>query len=381
MAFRSIVHGWGIVAACAVAIGTGDFAAVFSTPDRDPIPVHVETVSSTRSNPALVVPGVVEAKSTRTLGFRASGRIARFYVDEGARVAAGEAIAEFDLSRLDAERRSARETLVRAQARRFEVARREGRRRQLLELVAVAPVNAAAPSVESLLYEAEVRYAQALLERSSSRLATGVLRAPADGVIDRRYRGVGEVALAGAPVVRLTELDVVETRAALPRALQPLLRIGGLASVRLGEESNPAMPRDPASRNLCSLYSGEIVRVGGESTIASSEVEFAVRVENPALALRPGMLVTITIEIDGPDALYTIPLIAVRRGVDARPFSFVVVDSGSQQRIERRPLVFGGFDGDRVAVVAGLAVGDRVVTYGQDLVTVGDVVGVVGEGL
>jgi RND family efflux transporter MFP subunit len=368
MAFRSIVHGWGIVAACAVAIGTGDFAAVFSTPDRDPIPVHVETVSSTRSNPGLVVPGVVEAKSTRTLGFRASGRIARFYVDEGARVAAGEAIAEFDLSRLDAERRSARETLVRAQARRFEVAQREGRRRQLLELVAVAPVNAAAPSVESLLYEAEVRYAQALLERSSSRLATGVLRAPADGVIDRRYRGVGEVALAGAPVVRLTELDVVETRAALPRALQPLLRIGGLASVRLGEESNPAMP-------------GEIVRVGGESTVASSEVEFAVRVENPALALRPGMLVTITIEIDGPDALYTIPLIAVRRGVDARPFSFVVVDSGSQQRIERRPLVFGGFDGDRVAVVAGLAVGDRVVTYGQDLVTVGDVVGVVGEGI
>jgi len=381
MGLRSIIYGWGIVAACAVAICEGEFTAAFSTPDRDPIPVHVETVSSQRSSPALVVPGVVEAKSTRTLGFRASGRIARFHVDEGARVESGEAIAEFDLSRLEAEGRSARQKLARAQARRIEVARREGRRRQLLELVAATPTRIAAPSVESLLYEAEVRYAQALVERSRSRIATGVLRAPANGVIDRRYRDVGEVAIAGSPVVRLTELDIVETRASLPRALQPLLEIGGAASVRIGEESVPAM-------------SGEIVRVGGESGVTTSEVEFAVRVENPELVLRPGMLVTIAIELDGPDALYTIPLSAVRRGVDARPFSFVVVersehrsrragprDSGSQLRIERRHLVFGGFDGDRVAVVAGLAVGDQVVTHGQDLVTVGDVVRIVGEGI
>jgi multidrug efflux system membrane fusion protein len=211
MAVRSIVHGWGIVAACAVAACEGDFTAAFSPPDRTPIPVHVETVSSERSRPALVVTGVVEAKSTRTLGFPASGRIARFHVEQGARVAAGDAIAEFDLAQLEAEQRSARTNLVRTQARRLEAARHEGRRRRLLELAAVAPASVAPPGIESLLYEAEVRYAQAL--------------------------------------------------------------------------------------------------------------------------------------------------------------------------VERRRLVFGGFDGDRVAVVTGLAVGDRVVTHGHDLVTVGDAVGIIGEGL
>jgi membrane fusion protein (multidrug efflux system) len=367
MALRNIVHGLGIVAACALAACDGNFTAAFSPPDRDPIPVHVETVSSERSRPALVVPGVVEAKSTRTLGFRTSGRIARFHVEPGARVAAGEVIAEFDLSQLEAEQRSARANWVRAQARRLEAARRESRRQRLLELAAVTSAPAASPSVESLLYEAELRYAAALVERSRSRLAAGVLRAPTDGVVDRRYRGVGEVALAGAPVVRLTELHVVATRALLPRALQPLLRVGGTVGVRLREES-ASLP-------------GVIVSVGGESAAATSEVEFEVRVENPLLALRPGMLVAIAITLDGPDTLYTIPLAAVRRGVDARPFSFVVVGRGSQLRIERRPLVFGGFDGNRVAVVTGLAVGDRVVTYGQDLITVGDAVGIVGEGL
>jgi hypothetical protein len=59
MDLRSIVHGWGIVAACALAACDGNFTAAFSPPDRDPIPVHVETVSSERSRPALVVPGVV----------------------------------------------------------------------------------------------------------------------------------------------------------------------------------------------------------------------------------------------------------------------------------------------------------------------------------
>ncbi|MBW2288244.1 MAG: efflux RND transporter periplasmic adaptor subunit [Deltaproteobacteria bacterium] len=368
MGFRSIVHGWGIVAACAVAACEGDFTAVFSSPDRNPVPVHVETVSSERSPPALVIPGVVEAKSTRTLGFRASGRIARFHVEQGARVAAGDAIAEFDLAQLEAEQRSARTNLVRAQARRLEAARREGGHRHLLELAAVASAPVASPSIELLLHEAEVRYAQALVERSRSRLAAGVLRAPANGIVDRRYRGIGEAVLAGAPVVRLTELDIVVTRASLPRALQPLLRVGGSADVRLGEEA--AAP-----------LSGVIVSVGGGSVAATSELEFEIRVENPLLALRPGMLVAITIPVEGPDALYTIPLAAVRRGIDERPFTFVVVGRGAQLQVERRRLVFGGLNGDRVAVVDGLAVGDRVVTHGQDLVTVGDAVGIVGEGL
>ena len=368
MGIRSIVHGWGIVAACAVAACEGDWTAAFSPPGRNPIPVHVETVSPERSRPALVVTGVVEAKSARTLGFGASGRIARFHVERGARVAAGDAIAEFDLAQLAAEQRSARTNLLRARARRLEAVRREGRRRRLLELAAVASAPVASPSIESLLVEAEVRYALALVERSGSRLAAGVLRAPANGLVDRRYRGVGEAVLAGAPVVRLTELDIVAARAPLPRALQPLLRVGGTAAVRLRGEATAALP-------------GVIASVDGRSAAGTSEVEFEVRVENPLLALRPGMLAVISIAVEGPEPSYTIPLAAVRRGIDARPFSFVVVGRGSQLRVERRRLVFGGFDGDRVAVVAGLAIGDRVVTHGQDLVTVGDAVGIVSEGL
>jgi len=368
MAVRSSIHSWGIVAVCLLAACDGGLPSAFSSPAHAPIPVHVETVSPAELRPALVVTGVVEAKFARTLAFRSSGRIARLHVETGARVAAGDVIAEFDRVQLAAERRSARTNLVRTQARRIEGARREGRQRRLLELAAVGSAPPASPSIESLLYEADLRYARALVERANSRLAAGVLRAPANGIIDRRYRGVGEVAIAGAPVVRLAELDSVAVRALLPRALRPLLRVDGTAGVSLNGEAAASLP-------------GVIVSVGGGGAAATREVEFEVRVENSALALRPGMLVTITIEVAASDAPVAIPLAAVRRGIDARPFSFVVVGRNGQWRVERRRLVFGGFDGDRVAVVAGLAVGDRVVTHGQDLVTVGDAVGIVGEGL
>lgn len=367
MGYRNLLLGWASATALAVAACDGDFRAAFSPPDRASIPVHVETVSLARSRPALVVPAVVEAKSSHTLAFRASGRIARFRVEEGARVAVGDVIAELDLLRLEGELRSARTNLVRARARRLEAGRRDGRRRDLVELAAAASPRAESASIETLLLEAELRYALARVERSESRLAAGVLRAPAAGVVDRRYRGEGEAVPAGAPVVRLSELGNVVARASLPRALRPLLRIGGPAVVRVASDAADGLP-------------AEIARVGGETGGANAEVAFEVRVENPSGVLRPGGVVAVEVAVEGPEALYTIPLSAVLRGIDARPFSFVVIGRGARARVERRHLVLGGFEGDRVAVVEGLAVGDRVVTRGQDLVTVGDPVAIVGEG-
>ena len=53
---------------------------------------------------------------------------------------------------------------------------------------------------------------------------------------------------------------------------------------------------------------------------------------------------------------------------------------GDVLRVERRELSVGGLVGDRVAVLAGLEPGQRVVSRGWDHVTVGDSVTIVGEG-
>ena len=69
--------------------------------------MRVETVAAERVVPRLVVPGIVEAKSRIELGFRVSGFVARFGVEEGDRVEAGAVIAELDASDLERELRAA----------------------------------------------------------------------------------------------------------------------------------------------------------------------------------------------------------------------------------------------------------------------------------
>jgi RND family efflux transporter MFP subunit len=366
MAFRRVLQGSGLIAAVAWAASNADFTRAVSGGDRPVIPVHVETVASERSTPALVVPGVVEAKVSRSLAFRAAGRIARFRVAEGDRVEPGDAIAEFDRFELEGGVRAARAALVRARERWAETERRYGRQQQLLELASDSRWQQGSVRIESAVRGDEMRYARAVLAAAEARLAAGVLRAPAAGIVDRRYGAVGEVVSPGAPVVRLTELATVALRAEVPLALLPLVRVGGSAVVRSGAAGGGEL-------------AGTIRRVAPAADPASGVVSFEVWVENRGLALRPAMVAEIAVDVAQREAVCTIPLVAVLRGIDARPFSFVVVGEDANLRVERRRLTLGGLQDDRVSVIAGLVAGDRVVTLGRDLVTVGDGVTIVGE--
>jgi len=197
--------------------------------------------------------------------------------------------------------------------------------------------------------------------------AAGALRAPVPGVLGRRYRAVGETVSAGAPVVRLNEIDTVVLRGAVPRVLLPLLRAGGSARVRSGGSGASGL-----------VGTIERVAVGGDPH--SGIAPFEVRVENRTLELRPEMVVEIAIDVASREASCTVPLVAVLRGIDSRPFTFVVIGEGVDLRVQRRRITLGGLRGSRVSVIAGLEAGDRVVSRGQDLVTVGDAVAIVGEG-
>jgi RND family efflux transporter MFP subunit len=286
------------------------------------------------------------------------------YVAEGDRVAAGEAVAEFDQAMLERSVRAAAVAVERAEARLVATERRTGRRQQLFALASDARGVPATDTIEGEVQAAEIRFARVVLAGAEARRAAGVLRARADGIVDRRYLAEGDVAASGEPVVRIIELSSVVVRAAVPRALLPLVKAGGAAEVRSGAGRSP----------------GTIRRVDTTVDAADGAVPFEVRAENAGFALRPGAVVEVGVEVPYDEAEFSIPLGSVQRGIEARPFTFVVVKIGGSERIARRPITLGGLRGDRASVVAGLAVGDRVVSFGQDLVTVGDPVTVVGEG-
>jgi membrane fusion protein (multidrug efflux system) len=169
-------------------------------------------------------------------------------------------------------------------------------------------------------------------------------------------------------VVRLIEIDRVTVRSAVPRALASLLRDGGEAVVRVGEGADAAVHR------------GSLRRLAANADPSGRLVSFELSVENPDHVLRPQMVVAVAVALESREAHFTVPLSSVRRGIDDEPFAFLVVGGEEALRVERRALGLGGLRGDRVSVVTGLRPGERVVTRGAELLTVGDPVTVVGEG-
>jgi len=331
------------------------------TADR-PIPVRVARVVETDAPASLRLPAVVESAATRELAFRFGGRIAQVTVANGDRVAAGEVIASLDASALAREVEAMHTAALRTQERVARSALRTDRRQQLFELASGSDTAFAPTRIEQVLNEAEAREARVRLAAAEERLAAGVLRAPAAGVVSGVRRVAGDDVGPDEPVVRLAELSEVVVRAELPRALRGMVREGGAAEVRVGDRVRRGVVRAAALRDA----------TGSEAT------ELAVAVENADGALVPGSFGEVSIELPAGDAVASVPLEAVRRGIETQPFAFVVVSDPFGPRVERRVLRLAGLRGDRVLVAEGVVAGERVVVSGHELLAVGDDVAVLG---
>ena len=228
--------------------------------------------------------GTVEARES-DLGFQVPGRIARLLADEGAEVKAGEVIAELDsrdyelaLQRAQAEADAAAQALavleagtrtqdVRVAEANVERAVSELRfaRAEVERVAKLVPGRMASQQqldqarLQQQLADAALNQAQetlALLRegprtediaRARAELAvrnTGVeiarqqldyvqLKSPADGVLSVRLAEAGEVLAAGAPVMRLAEIDRPWVRAYLPGPDLARVRHGQAAEIRV----------------------------------------------------------------------------------------------------------------------------------------------------
>jgi RND family efflux transporter MFP subunit len=363
MTYRIIVWSATSIAAVVCAGCDADLRPVFGRSVRNPIPVRVETVAAERATPALHLSAFVEPTSSRLLAFQYEGRIERLRVGAGSRVDAGDVVAEFDLADLERRVDAARVAADRAERHVLRSDLRIGRRQQLFELVSGSGQSAAPTNIERTVREVEARYFRVELAAAEARFEAGNLRAPVAGIIDRQYRRAGAFASAGEPVFRLSEFHTVALRAAVPRSISNLVREGGLAEVRLGDVRR----------------FGSIRNVGGAEP-SNRGIPFEVWVANPDGLLQPGEAMELVVAVAGREARTSISLAALQRGFEAKPFCFVVAGQGDDLRAERRLVRLGGLRGDRVLVLGGLEVGERVVSFGNDLLAAGDPVTIVDEG-
>jgi multidrug efflux system membrane fusion protein len=223
-------------------------------------------------------------------------------------------------------------------------------------------------SVSKAEYDAAyARYTAGLAKQSQAAisLSDATLRSPIDGVILRRAVEVGSLAGPSAPAFTVANTRVVKVVFGVPDVVVASLRLGESLAIQA-----EAMPGE--------ALQGLITRIAPSADPNSRVFEVEAALPNPDGRMKVGMLATLRLGGDAPDAGMFVPLAAVVRpaGDSAGYAVYVVADSaGTTARLRR--VALGETSGNQIAVREGLARGERVIVRGATIVADGQPVRVI----
>ena len=342
--------------------GDGQDAAAEGTnagADADASTLAVTLVPVLREEQAheIVASGQVAAWEDMPLGVEASGvRVAQVRVEVGQAVKAGDVLLTLDdgVARSDVAQAQAALTEARAGLELADANLARGqqlRERALLSAADFDQLRAARTQAQ-----ARAGSARAALDAAQLRLSWTTLKAPDDGVISRRNTQPGEVVSPGVALLGLIRQNRLEWRA----------EVSGfdLASIAVGQEVR-LRGADGAS------VIGRVRAVAPGLDASTRMALLQADLPEPG-TLRAGMVAEGRILVGQAPAL-TVPVASIVRR-DGYAYAFSV---DAQGKVARHRVEVGPVAGTRIAVLAGLAEGDRVVERGAGFLGEGDRVRVV----
>ena len=293
---------------------------------------HLATGPITRS---ITLPAQVLADQHVTLYAKVSGYLQNIAVDKGDTVKAGAVLAHIEMPELIAAR-------VRQQAELRAAAADYGR---------IQESSQKAPDlvVPQMLDQARGRFeiARASLDQSETMLRYATVTAPFGGVITQRFVDPGALTQAGTALVTLMDFSKVRLQVAVPELEASRVAVG--QPVTVVTENLPGMPFD-----------GKVARFTYALDTASRTMLAEVSLDNPKLALRPGMLVTAKLGIERKDSAPIMPTDAL---VMEKTNAFAYVLDG--EKAAKHPLKIGFNDGQNVEVLEGLNPEDAIILVGK----------------
>jgi len=300
--------------------------------------------------------GEVHAREEPPLAFRIGGKIARRLVDAGARVKAGQALAELDAKDVDLQRDAARAAWASAKTD-LALAKAERDRYQSLldrQLVSRSLFDAREASYRAAVAQERQARSQAAVSGNQSDYAT--LRAPHDGVIAQRLAEAGQVVAAGQPVFVLAVDGPREVAINLPEQDIARFKLGREMLVELwsapgrrfrGQLRELAAAADPQTRTYAARVSFD--SEGRDVDLGQSARVYAGQRADKALA---------------------VPLAAIVAKDDASAV-WVVRPKGKALVVTLVPVVIGPYGESSVPVLSGLRPDDWVVAAGAHLLREG----------
>ncbi|MEG0860760.1 MAG: efflux RND transporter periplasmic adaptor subunit [Pseudomonas sp.] len=353
-----------------------------STPDEEQAPsstVSIETVKvqplaiSTELNGRILAPRVAEVRA------RVAGVVLKRVYREGSDVKQGDVLFRIDPAPFQADYDSARASLAKAEATRYQARLQDERYRELITINAVSRQDHDNARAALMQADAAVAEAKAALERAKLNLGYATVTAPISGRIGRAL--VTEGALVGqnetTPLATIQQLDPIHADVTQStrelNALRRALRAGELQQVGQDQASATLIQDDGTPYPL----PGKLLFSDISVDPSTGQITLRSEFPNPDLDLLPGSFIRVRLEQAIQPQGISVPQRAILRDSAGKP-RVLLVDA--EQRISARPVVLGSAQNDRWIVSEGLAPGDRVVVEGLQHVNPGDQVQVDNAG-
>lgn len=279
-----------------------------ATPAPPPLPEDVRDVASVAKDPqaekvAGAPPEVSDAAADMAKGGKVTangelvsqvrselavknpGRVARVYVDEGARVRRGQTLLTLETEYLSLELKQADAEVARAKASASEAERDFKRKAELLqrESVSQAAYDRSRSAHESAL--AAVAAVEAGRDLARQRVRDAVLVSPITGVVAERRTDVGERLGESSVAFVVAQTSPIKLRFRLPERY--------LASLREGQPVRATVDPYPGE-----VFSGKVTQIGGVVDPSTRTVLVETDLPNADGRLSPGLFARVEIDVE-----------------------------------------------------------------------------------
>jgi RND family efflux transporter MFP subunit len=358
------------LAIAVVAYGLGTRAAQNSSlhdlTEAQALPVvAVATPTQGAHQQGLDLPGRLEAYIRAPIYARVPGYLKSWKHDIGAKVKAGEVLAEIDTPDLDQQLMQARASLRVAEANAKLAQITAERWQSLANTDAVAKQDVDTRTFTWNADVAQVKAAQASVDQLVAEEGFKRLIAPFDGIVTARETDIGALinvgASGGAELFVVSATRKLRVYVSVPQNYVPSVPPGTKASITVPEHPDKT-------------YSGMVEASAQAVTPTSGTTLMELVVDNSAGEMMPGDYAGIHLDIAAGPQVLSVPSSALI--FDAKGLSIATVDSDN--RVVVKPVSIARDLGAVVELASGLSPNDRVIQNPPDGVGNGDQVRLAG---
>jgi membrane fusion protein (multidrug efflux system) len=303
----------------------------------------LETVTVTeRELPRfLTLTGTLMANQEADVAADVSGKIDRTYVERGTFVARGSALATVDARSLSLSKSEARAQMGALKAQSDQAQSDCVRADNLFRSGGISRAEYDRLSAQCQATDWSKQAAEARAHLADKAFSDSVIRAPFSGVVVERFVTQGEYVHPDTKVVVLSDVDTLRLQLSVPESAVANVTEG--RAVRFHVASFPERE-----------FSASVQYVGAALRKASRDLIVEAVADNVDHALRPGMFATAKIAVGSYKAA-VVPVSALRDEESTR--RIFVVKAG---QLEERVVETGDVKGEEIAVLHGVAPGERI---------------------